>query len=52
MAYGERNGHVRPVVDLADRRALVRSRARRPPPFIEQARRLKEAALLDFGIKD
>lgn len=48
MAYGER-GRRPPVVDLADRRALE---AYRPadPAVVEQARRLKEAALLDFGL--
>ncbi|NNN29473.1 hypothetical protein HLK59_03705 [Streptomyces sp. S3(2020)] len=48
MAYGER-GRRPPVVDLADRRALE---AYRPadPAVVAQARRLKEAALLDFGL--
>ncbi|WP_406443494.1 hypothetical protein OHB00_43700 [Streptomyces sp. NBC_00631] len=51
MAYGER-GRARPVVvDLADRRALE---AYRPadPEVVAQARRLKEAALLDFGLTE
>ncbi|MFD4502875.1 hypothetical protein [Streptomyces sp. NPDC058457] len=51
MAYGER-GRPRPlVVDLADRRALE---AYRPadPEVVAQARRLKEAALLDFGLTE
>ncbi|WP_434094899.1 DUF2201 family putative metallopeptidase [Streptomyces hyaluromycini] len=51
MAYGER-GRSRPlVVDLADRRALE---AYRPadPDVVAQARRLKEAALLDFGLTE
>ncbi|MFJ2237071.1 hypothetical protein [Streptomyces sp. NPDC087859] len=48
MAYGER-GRRPPVVDLGDRRALE---AYRPadPEVVEEARRLKEAALLDFGL--
>ncbi|MEU5893059.1 hypothetical protein ABZ835_40415 [Streptomyces sp. NPDC047461] len=48
MAYGER-GRRPPVVDLGDRRALE---AYRPadPGVVEEARRLKEAALLDFGL--
>lgn len=48
MAYGER-GRRPPVVDLADRRALE---AYRPadPAVVAEARRLKEAALLDFGL--
>ncbi|MEV7891314.1 vWA domain-containing protein [Streptomyces sp. NPDC002817] len=48
MAYGER-GRRPPVVDLADRRALE---AYRPADqgVVEEARRLKEAALLDFGL--
>ncbi|MCX4766382.1 hypothetical protein OG562_36515 [Streptomyces sp. NBC_01275] len=53
MAYGEREpGRRRPlVVDLADRRALE---AYRPadPEVVEEARRLKEAALLDFGLTE
>ncbi|MEU6200796.1 hypothetical protein [Streptomyces sp. NPDC047061] len=51
MAYGER-GRPRPlVVDLADRRALE---AYRPadPEVVAEARRLKEAALLDFGLTE
>ncbi|MEU9914102.1 hypothetical protein [Streptomyces sp. NPDC051001] len=48
MAYGER-GRRPPVVDLGDRRALE---AYRPADagVVAQARRLKEAALLDFGL--
>ena len=51
MTYGER-GRPRPlVVDLADRRALA---AYRPadPEVMAEARRLKEAALLDFGLTE
>ncbi|PWI14113.1 hypothetical protein DI272_08050 [Streptomyces sp. Act143] len=50
MAYGER-GRRTPVVDLADRRALE---AYRPadPEVVAEARRLKEAALLDFGLTE
>ncbi|NUR44191.1 MAG: hypothetical protein HOV73_29335 [Streptomyces sp.] len=50
MAYGER-GRRPPVVDLADRRALE---AYRPadPVVVAEARRLKEAALLDFGLTE
>ncbi|AQW48326.1 hypothetical protein ACIQPP_49580 [Streptomyces violaceusniger] len=41
----------RPLIDLADRRALL---ACRPdsPEVTEAGRKLKEAALLDFGIKE
>lgn len=48
MAYGER-GRRPPVVDLGDRRALE---AYRPADagVVTEARRLKEAALLDFGL--
>ncbi|MEU2623673.1 hypothetical protein ABZ642_37160 [Streptomyces sp. NPDC007157] len=51
MAYGERGRPRPPVVDLADRRALE---AYRPadPETVAQARRLKEAALLDFGLTE
>lgn len=49
MAYGERGR--RPVVDLADRRALERFRPA-DAEVVEQARRLKEAALLDFGLTE
>ncbi|MGW7418837.1 DUF2201 family putative metallopeptidase [Streptomyces sp. NPDC054813] len=51
MAYGERVRPRPPVVDLADRRALE---AYRPadPETVAQARRLKEAALLDFGLTE
>ncbi|KUO10149.1 DUF2201 family putative metallopeptidase [Streptomyces sp. DSM 15324] len=50
MGYGERERRA-PVVDLADRRALE---AYRPadPEVVAQARRLKEAALLDFGLTE
>ncbi|MFJ8107742.1 hypothetical protein [Streptomyces sp. NPDC096132] len=50
MGYGEQ-GRRAPVVDLADRRALE---AYRPadPEVVEEARRLKEAALLDFGLTE
>ncbi|MFF4545890.1 hypothetical protein [Streptomyces sp. NPDC001435] len=51
MAYGER-GRRRPhVVDLTDRRALERYRPA-DPAVVEEARRLKEAALLDFGLTE
>ncbi|MFC8272755.1 hypothetical protein ACFUJR_09475 [Streptomyces sp. NPDC057271] len=49
MAYGERGGRPRRVVDLADRRALERWRPA-DETVIAEARRLKEAALLDFGL--
>ncbi|MFI9545181.1 hypothetical protein ACIHAR_14850 [Streptomyces sp. NPDC052016] len=51
MGYGERERRRPPVVDLADRRALE---AYRPavPAVVEEARRLKEAALLDFGLTE
>ncbi|MEV0171584.1 hypothetical protein AB0I00_10755 [Streptomyces sp. NPDC050803] len=50
MAYGERGRRV-PVVDLADRRALERYRPA-DAGTVEEARRLKEAALLDFGLTE
>ncbi|CAM5342947.1 DUF2201 family putative metallopeptidase [Streptomyces canus] len=50
MAYGERGRRV-PVVDLSDRRALERYRPA-DPGVVEEARRLKEAALLDFGLTE
>ncbi|MGV9451998.1 DUF2201 family putative metallopeptidase [Streptomyces sp. NPDC003635] len=50
MAYGERGRHV-PVVELTDRRALERYRPA-DPGVVEEARRLKEAALLDFGLTE
>ncbi|UXY31164.1 vWA domain-containing protein [Streptomyces sp. HUAS TT20] len=51
MAYGEQ-GRRRPhVVDLTDRRALERYRPA-DPAVVEEARRLKEAALLDFGLTE
>ncbi|MFF9813294.1 hypothetical protein [Streptomyces sp. NPDC014006] len=48
-AYGERAPGRAVVVDLADRRALERYRPA-DPLVIEEAQRLKEAALLDFGL--
>ncbi|MEU1183347.1 hypothetical protein ABZ464_38060 [Streptomyces sp. NPDC005820] len=50
MGYGER-GRRAPVVDLTDRRALEAYRPARPE-VVEEARRLKEAALLDFGLTE
>ncbi|MFG2269184.1 hypothetical protein ACGFNY_05350 [Streptomyces chartreusis] len=50
MAYGER-GRRAPVVDLNDRRALEHHRPA-DPATVEEARRLKEAALLDFGLTE
>ncbi|MEU6306003.1 DUF2201 family putative metallopeptidase [Streptomyces chartreusis] len=50
MAYGERGRRV-PVVDLNDRRALEHHRPA-DPATVEEARRLKEAALLDFGLTE
>ncbi|MFI0938799.1 hypothetical protein [Streptomyces sp. NPDC021020] len=50
MGYGERGGH-RHVVDLADRRALERWRPA-DAEVTAEARRLKEAALLDFGLSE
>ncbi|WP_043671575.1 DUF2201 family putative metallopeptidase [Streptomyces xylophagus] len=50
MAYGER-GRRTPVVDLADRRALERYRPA-DQATVAEARRLKEAALLDFGLTE
>lgn len=47
MAYEKR----RPVVDLTDRQALASWRPA-APSVIAQAQRLKEAALLDFGLTD
>ncbi|MET7656654.1 hypothetical protein ABZT00_38455, partial [Streptomyces sp. NPDC005486] len=51
MGYGEHGRRRPPVVDLADRRALE---AHRPaaPGAVAEARRLKEAALLDFGLTE
>lgn len=40
-----------PVVDLTDRRALVSWRPAEPE-VVEEAERLKEAALLDFGLRE
>ncbi|MCF6476474.1 hypothetical protein FAF44_50275 [Nonomuraea sp. MG754425] len=39
------------VIDLTDRRAVA-AHVPADPEVVERARRLKEAALLDFGIKD
>ncbi|MFI1096413.1 hypothetical protein [Streptomyces sp. NPDC020917] len=50
MAYGER-GRQRHVVDLADRRALERWRPA-DESVVAEAHRLKEAALLDFGLTE
>ncbi|MEU1274895.1 hypothetical protein [Streptomyces sp. NPDC005799] len=50
MVYGERGRRV-PVVGLGDRRALERYRPAEAA-VIEEARRLKEAALLDFGLTE
>ncbi|WP_329332527.1 hypothetical protein OG866_06785 [Streptomyces sp. NBC_00663] len=50
MAYGER-GRRPPVVDLADRRALEGYRPA-DPAVVAEASRLKEAALLDFGLTE
>ncbi|MEU1511258.1 hypothetical protein ABZ490_03725 [Streptomyces sp. NPDC005811] len=50
MGYGER-GRRAPVVDLADRRALEVYRPA-DPEVVARARRLKEAALLDFGLTE
>lgn len=51
MGYGEWGRRRPPVVDLADRRALE---AYRPadPAVVEEARQLKDAALLDFGLTE
>ncbi|ARF58591.1 DUF2201 family putative metallopeptidase [Streptomyces gilvosporeus] len=51
MAYDATTAGHRPVVDLADRRALERWRPAEPE-VVEEARRLKEAALLDFGLTE
>ncbi|WP_367319547.1 hypothetical protein [Streptomyces sp. HUAS ZL42] len=51
MAYGERGRRRPAVVDLADRSALERYRPA-DPGVVEEARRLKEAALLDFGLTE
>ncbi|MEV0090777.1 hypothetical protein [Streptomyces sp. NPDC050738] len=50
MAFGGRRVH-RPVVDLADRVAVERHRPA-DPATVAEARRLKEAALLDFGLTE
>ncbi|MFF4313171.1 hypothetical protein [Streptomyces sp. NPDC001507] len=51
MSYGDRGRPRPPVVGLADRRALE---AYRPadPEVVARAQRLKEAALLDFGLTE
>ncbi|MFJ9707746.1 hypothetical protein [Streptomyces sp. NPDC101234] len=51
MAYGERGRPRLLVADLSDRKAL---QAYRPadPAVVAEARRLKEAALLDFGLTE
>jgi len=51
VAGESRHAPGRGVIDLADRRALL---ACQPddPAVAEEGRRLKEAALLDFGVKD
>ncbi|WP_411137914.1 DUF2201 family putative metallopeptidase [Streptomyces sp. C10] len=51
MAYDTTTAGHRPVVDLTDRRALERWRPAEPE-VVAEARRLKEAALLDFGLTD
>ncbi|WP_086821726.1 hypothetical protein [Allokutzneria sp. NRRL B-24872] len=48
MGHGLRRPH---VVDLADRRALVRWRPA-DPEVLAEAERLKDAALLDFGLTE
>ncbi|MFF7214998.1 hypothetical protein ACFZAU_31410 [Streptomyces sp. NPDC008238] len=50
MGFDERSRR-RPVVDLADRRALERWRPA-DPDVVAEAERLKEAALLDFGLTE
>jgi hypothetical protein len=49
MAYGERDRVRAPLVELADRRALERW-APADADAVEEARRLKERALLDLGM--
>ncbi|MQY10551.1 hypothetical protein SRB5_06600 [Streptomyces sp. RB5] len=49
MAYGDERVVRRRVVDLADRRALEQWRPA-DPAVVAEATRLKEAALLDFGM--
>ncbi|GAA2112408.1 vWA domain-containing protein [Actinomadura alba] len=49
MAYGDRVRPRLPVVELTDRRALERWRPA-DPDTVEEARRLKEQALLDLGM--
>lgn len=51
MAYDARTAGHRPVAEAADLRALER-RWPAEPAVVEEARRLKEAALLDFGLTE
>ncbi|MEU5211045.1 hypothetical protein [Streptomyces sp. NPDC020742] len=51
MAYEAMTAGHPPVVGPADRRALERWRPAEPE-IVEEARRLKEAALLDFGLTE
>src|SRR5689334_9093861 len=46
-----RHAAARRVIDLSDRRALLECQVA-DPAVAEEGRRLKEAALLDFGVKD
>ncbi|NUW40204.1 DUF2201 family putative metallopeptidase [Nonomuraea rhodomycinica] len=50
-APGQRHAGHRGVIDLTDRRALAEHEPA-DPAVVEQAHQLKEAALLDFGIRD
>ncbi|MEU6720474.1 hypothetical protein ABZ897_54245 [Nonomuraea sp. NPDC046802] len=50
-ALGQRHADHKRVIDLTDRRALA-DHEPADPAVIEQAHQLKEAALLDFGIRD
>ncbi|MEO3868760.1 hypothetical protein ABGB18_08025 [Nonomuraea sp. B12E4] len=50
-ALGQWQADRRRVIDLTDRRALA-DHDPADPDVVEQAHRLKETALLDFGIKD
>ncbi|MFG2141258.1 hypothetical protein [Streptomyces sp. NPDC048650] len=51
MVYDAKGAGHRPVVDLTDRRALELWQPA-DPAVVAEARRLKEAALLDFGLTD
>ena len=52
MTYGDGGRRLRaPVVELTDLRALERYRPA-DPGVVAEARRLKEAALLDFGLTE